>query len=147
MWNRESSQNEPGRAPSTSPTPGAAPVAPPRPPTERRQIAWVGKSVIFRGDLVSSEDMTIDGRVEGTIEVREHTLTIGPDAQIQADIAADAVIVLGHIVGSITARQKVAIGDAGYVEGDIVAPRLAMADGAILRGRVETAPKPQEVEV
>jgi cytoskeletal protein CcmA (bactofilin family) len=107
----------------------------------------VGKSVIFRGDLVSSEDMTIDGRVEGTIEVREHTLTIGPDAQIHADIAADAVVVLGSVVGSITARQKVAIGDAGHVEGDIIAPRLAMADGAILRGRVETAAKPQEVKV
>jgi cytoskeletal protein CcmA (bactofilin family) len=109
---------------------------PARPAEERRLIAWVGKSVIFRGDLVSSEDMDIDGRVEGSIDVRGHRLTIGPDADIRATIQAGTVTVLGAVNGTITAEHKVEIRPNGSVEGDIVAPRLAMADGAILRGRV-----------
>jgi cytoskeletal protein CcmA (bactofilin family) len=109
---------------------------PGRPADERRVIAWVGKSVIFKGDLVSSEDMAIDGRVEGTIDVRGHTLTIGPDADIRATIQAGTVMVHGSVNGKITAEHKVEIRPSGSVEGDITSPRLAMADGAILRGRV-----------
>jgi cytoskeletal protein CcmA (bactofilin family) len=110
-----------------------------RPVEERRLVAWVGKSVIFKGELVSSEDMTIDGRVEGTIEVRGHVLTIGPDADIRATIQAGTVTVQGTVHGKITAEQKVEIRPSGSVEGDIISPRLAMADGAILRGRVGSA--------
>ena len=128
MFNREASpQDQAGR-----------PSAPSRPAEERRVVAWVGKSVIFKGDLISSEDMTIDGRVEGTIEVRDHGLTIGPDADIHADIVAGTVIVLGAVSGSITAHDKVDIRETGSVEGDILSPRLVIAEGAVLRGRVET---------
>jgi cytoskeletal protein CcmA (bactofilin family) len=109
---------------------------PGRPVEERRLVAWIGKSVVFKGDLVSSEDMAIDGRVEGTIDVRGHTLTIGPDADIRADIHAGTVTIEGMVAGRITADHKVEIRPTGTVEGDIFAPRLAMADGAILRGRV-----------
>jgi cytoskeletal protein CcmA (bactofilin family) len=103
---------------------------------ERRTVAWVGKSVVFKGDLSSSEDMAIDGRVEGTIDVRGHVLTIGPDATIRATIVAGTVTVLGAVNGTITADNKVEIRPGASVEGDIVAPRLAVADGAILCGRV-----------
>lgn len=113
------------------------PPAPARRPTdERRVVAWVGKSVVFKGTLTSSEDMTIDGRVEGSIEIRENTLTIGPDADIRADIVARAVTILGAVTGKITAGDKVEICEGGSVEGNILAPRLAMADGAWLKGRV-----------
>lgn len=105
-------------------------------------MAWVGKSVVFRGDLISSEDMTIDGRVEGTIEVREHGLTIGPDADIRATIVARTVTIHGAVTGSITAQGTVILHDTARVEGDIVSPKLAMADGAMFRGRVETRTKP-----
>ena len=109
---------------------------PGRPPEERRLVAWVGKSVIFRGELVSSEDLAIDGRVEGSIEARGHTLIVGPDADIRATIVAGTVTIHGSVNGKITAEQKVEIHPSGSVDGDIVTPRLAMADGAILRGRV-----------
>jgi len=82
--------------------------------------------------------MSIDGRVEGTIELREHNLTIGPDAHIQADITAKTVTVLGRVVGTIAASEVVHIGATGSVEGDVTSRRLAMADGAIVRGRVAT---------
>jgi cytoskeletal protein CcmA (bactofilin family) len=82
--------------------------------------------------------MTIDGRVEGTIEVRDHTLTIGPDARIEADIAAKEVIVLGAVTGSISAGEKIVLGEQSVVEGDVITPKFGMADGAVLRGRLET---------
>jgi cytoskeletal protein CcmA (bactofilin family) len=101
-------------------------------------IAWVGKSVVFTGNLTSLEDMTIDGRVEGTIEVRDHDLTIGPDANIQANISARVVTVLGLVHGTIAATSKVEIHDSGTVNGDITAPRLVIAEGAQFQGRADT---------
>jgi cytoskeletal protein CcmA (bactofilin family) len=108
---------------------------------ERRVVAWVGKSVVFKGELMSSEDMTIDGRIEGTIEVRDHMLTIGPDADIRARIVARAVTVHGDVNGSISGSERVEIQKTGSVLGDITTPRLVMVDGAVLRGRVDAGPK------
>ncbi len=119
----------------------AAPAAPARPREERRLAAWIGKSVIFKGDLISSEDLTIDGRVEGTIEVHGHLLTIGPGADVRADIVAHTLNVQGAVTGSITAKEKVDIAETGSVEGAILCPRLAMADGAVVRGQVEVGPR------
>ena len=115
-----------------------APASASRSTEERRVIAWVGKSVVFTGHLTSLEDMTIDGRVEGTIEVRDHDLTIGPDADIQANISARTVTVMGSVTGTITASSHVDIRETAAVRGDIVAPRLAIADGAAFEGRVDT---------
>jgi cytoskeletal protein CcmA (bactofilin family) len=109
------------------------------PAEDRRVVALVGKSVLFKGDLISLEDMTIDGRAEGTIEVRDHRLTVGPDAHIHADIVAKTVTILGTVTGTITTTEAVHIRESGSVEGNITSPRLAMADGAVLRGRVDRA--------
>ena len=117
----------------------AGPAAASRPLDEEpRVVAWVGKSVVFKGDLSSSEDMTIDGRVEGTVKLHDHGLTVGPNAEIRADIVAKTVIVRGAVTGTITAGDKVVVSETGSVEGDVIAPRLALADGAVLRGRVDT---------
>ena len=117
-------------------SPDSVPVG--RPTEERRVIVWVGKSVVFKGELVSSEDMSIDGRVEGTVDVRDHTLTIGPDAEIHADISAKAITIHGAVTGSIKASDKVDIRETGKIDGNITAPRVAMAEGAELHGRVDT---------
>ena len=114
------------------------PAVPGRATEERRLVAWVGKSVVFTGNLTSLEDMTIDGRVEGTIEVRDHDLTIGPDADIQANISARVVTVLGSVTGTITAATKVDLHETGSVTGDINCPRLVIADGATFHGRADT---------
>ena len=149
MWNREtSSAKDEGHRPAP-PAPVIQAVVPPPITTrpveeERRLVAWVGKSVLFRGDLISLEDMTIDGRVEGTIELRDHTLTIGPDATIQADIIAKAVSILGKVIGSINASETVYIAETGSVEGNITSRRVSMDDGAIVRGRVETSGRAAE---
>jgi cytoskeletal protein CcmA (bactofilin family) len=135
MWKQgPSPQTEGNRQPQT-----ADPAAAGRPvDEERRVVAWVGKSVVFKRDLSSSEDMTIDGRLEGTVELRDYGLTIGPNAQIRADIVAKTVIIRGTVTGTITAGDKVVVSETGSVEGDIISPRLALADGAVLGGRVDT---------
>jgi len=97
----------------------------------------IGKSVVIKGELNGSEDLTIEGQVEGTIQLRDHVLTIGPNGRIKAQVFAKAVIVLGEVVGNVTASDKVDIRDNGSVDGDIVSPRVAIAEGAHFRGSVD----------
>jgi cytoskeletal protein CcmA (bactofilin family) len=103
---------------------------------ERRVVAWVGKSVVFRGDLISSEDMTIDGRIEGSIEVRSHHLTIGPNASIEADVAARQVTVFGKVSGSLAVEERVEIRHGATVEADLTCQTLAIQEGAYFCGKV-----------
>jgi cytoskeletal protein CcmA (bactofilin family) len=110
----------------------------------------IGKSVVIKGELNGSEDLTIEGHVEGTIQLREHVLTIGPNGRIKAQVFAKAVIVLGEVTGNVTASEKVDIRDNGSVDGDIISPRVAIAEGAHFRGSVDMqrksaiAPPPQK---
>jgi len=97
----------------------------------------IGKSVVIKGELNGSEDLTVEGNVEGRVELRDHVLTIGPNGRIKAEVFAKAVIVLGEISGNVTASEKVDIRDKGSVDGDIVAPRVAIAEGAHFRGSVD----------
>lgn len=99
--------------------------------------ARIGKTVVIRGELKGAEDLTIDGRVEGTIHLLEHRLTIGPNADVLADLNAHDVLVLGRVHGNIMATGRVELRAGGYMEGDIRAARLAIEDNALLRGRVE----------
>ena len=117
-----------------------------------KDIVNIGKSVVIKGELNGSEDLTIEGHVEGTIQLKEHVLTIGPNGKIKAQVFAKSVIVLGEVTGNVTASDKVDIRDAGSVDGDIISPRVAIAEGAHFRGSVDmqrkgtagqsTAPKP-----
>ncbi len=100
----------------------------------------IGKSVIIKGELSGSEDLTIEGQVEGKIELRQNVLTIGPNGRIKAEINAKAVIVQGEVIGNVTATEKVDIRDAGSVDGDLTAPRIAIADGAHFRGSIDMKP-------
>ncbi len=97
----------------------------------------IGKSVVIKGDLTGSEDLTIEGQVEGKIELRQNVLTIGANGKIKASIFAKAVVVLGEVTGDITASERVDIRDAGSVDGDLSAPRIAIADGAHFRGSID----------
>ena len=115
-----------------------------------KDIVNIGKSVVIKGELNGSEDLTIEGHVEGTIQLRDHVLTIGPNGKIKAQVFAKAVIVLGEVTGNVTASDKVDIRDNGSVDGDIVSPRVAIAEGAHFRGSVDmqrkasaAAPAPQ----
>ncbi len=97
----------------------------------------IGKSVVIKGELNGSEDLTIEGHVEGRIELRESVLTIGPNGKIKAEVLAKSVIILGEVTGNVTATEKVDLRDNGSVDGDITSPRVAIAEGAHFRGSVD----------
>jgi cytoskeletal protein CcmA (bactofilin family) len=102
-----------------------------------RDIVNIGKSVVIKGELNGSEDLTIEGHVEGTIQLKDNVLTIGPNGKIKASIFAKSVIVLGEVIGNVTASDKVDIRDNGSVDGDLISPRVAIAEGAHFRGSVD----------
>ena len=143
MWKRDESVRPTSGQPSAAPQPSTPPVGgipASRPETSHqmeKDIVNIGKSVVIKGELNGSEDLTIEGHVEGTIQLREHVLTIGPNGRIKAQVFAKAVIVLGEVNGNVTASDKVDIRDNGSVDGDIIAPRVAIAEGAHFRGSVD----------
>ena len=97
----------------------------------------IGKSVIIKGELSGSEDLTIEGQVEGKIELNNNVLTIGTNAKIKAQVFAKVVVVLGEVTGNINASEKVDIRDNGSVDGDITSPKVAIAEGAHFRGAID----------
>jgi len=107
-----------------------------------KDIVNIGKSVVIKGELNGSEDLTIEGHVEGKIELRDHVLTIGPNGRIKAELFAKSVVVLGEVIGNVSASEKVDIRENGSVEGDITSPRVAIAEGAHFRGSVDMQRKP-----
>jgi cytoskeletal protein CcmA (bactofilin family) len=112
-------------------------------------VANVGSSVFVKGELTGSEDVTVDGRVEGRIDLPDHALTIGPNGHIQADIVARVLTIFGLVVGGIRARDKVDIRRGGSLEGDLACARLAIQDGAHFCGKVDMQtrnPAPGDVE-
>ena len=155
MWKRDEAA-KPGAPPSQpAPAPASAPVTPaaphaaaeaarPQPNTNvdthrggLEKTVNIGKSVIIKGELNGSEDLTIEGQVEGKIELRQNVLTIGPNGKIKAQVFAKSVIILGEVTGNVTATEKVDIRDNGSVDGDIAAPRVAIAEGAHFRGSID----------
>ena len=102
-----------------------------------RTTVNIGKSVVIKGELNGSEDLTIEGQVEGKIELRQNVLTIGPNGKIKAQVFAKSVVILGEVTGNVTATEKVDIRDNGSVDGDIAAPRVAIAEGAHFRGSID----------
>ena len=111
----------------------------------REEPMNIGKSIVISGELSGSEDLTIEGHVNGKIELRNHVLTIGPNGRITAQVSAKSIIVLGHVTGNLIAGDKVDIRESGSVEGDIVAPRVAIADGCHFRGTIDMQRKEPQV--
>ena len=105
---------------------------------ERRRAAWIGGSILVKGDVVSTEDLVIDGKVEGTIELGNHSLTIGQGASIVADLVAKTVTISGQVKGNVMGNAKVELKSTAKVEGDVTAPMFVMEDGAVLVGKVDT---------
>jgi cytoskeletal protein CcmA (bactofilin family) len=97
----------------------------------------IGKSVVIRGELSGNEDLYIDGDVEGTVSLPESRLTVGPNAQVRADINAREVVVFGHLTGNVKATGRVDLRQSALVKGDILAGRLSIEESAVLTGRVE----------
>ena len=102
-----------------------------------QDIATIGQSVIIKGELSAREDLTIEGRVDGKIELNDHVLTVGPNGRIEADVLAKVVSVMGTVHGNIRATETITIRETATVDGALVAPRVGITEGASFRGQID----------
>jgi cytoskeletal protein CcmA (bactofilin family) len=101
------------------------------------EFAHIGKSVVIKGELSGSEDLYIDGTVEGTIQLRGNNLVIGPNGHVHADVSTKVVVIQGKLEGNIRATERVELRKSAVIVGDIVTQRIAMEEGAYVKGKVE----------
>ena len=100
----------------------------------------IGKSVVIHGELTGSEDLFMDGTIEGTINLTNSRLTIGPNGRVSADISVQDIVIFGRVDGNITATGSIDLRQSAAVIGDVLAGRLAIEESAMIRGRVELNP-------
>ncbi len=141
MWKSPAEKETPAIAPKPmSPTPIANPPAP-QPvssaPRANERPTHIGKSIQVKGTIHGSEDLFVDGKVEGGIELSKSTLTIGLNGNVQADVSAREVIILGKLSGNITAVDRVEIKAQGALTGDVTAARISIEDGAFFKGGID----------
>jgi len=151
MWKprpdeRPASSNQPSQPAIAPPITPAAPMMKetrqPEParisePVRAEVAAHIGKSVVVKGELSGSEDLYLDGEVEGTIELRDHTLIVGPNGRIRAHISAREVILHGKAEGNVTASERVELKKSCVLTGDIRTQRIVIEDGAFFKGAVD----------
>jgi cytoskeletal protein CcmA (bactofilin family) len=115
------------------------PPAPAKAPeTFRGEVAaHIGKSVLIKGQLSGSEDLYLDGEVEGSIELHDHTLVVGPNGRVRANISAREVVVHGKVDGNITSSERVELKKSCILAGDITTRRIVIEDGAYFKGSVD----------
>jgi cytoskeletal protein CcmA (bactofilin family) len=153
MWKKDDEPRQPTAA--TPPTGVVNPPERPRPaPPPRGEPATIGRSITIRGDVTGDEDLVIQGRVEGTVDLQQHNVTVGPDGRVKANIAGRTVTVEGEVDGDVRGAEQVVLRAGSRLNGDIVAPRVALEDGATFLGSIDmsgtktagAAPKPPAVQ-
>lgn len=146
MWNkRKEEEYAPKQAPAQQPatystavpTPPSSGTSGYHTPEPTRGMAVIGKSVTIKGQIFSQEDLTIDGEMEGSVELKEHRLTVGPNGKIQAGIKAREIVVLGAINGNVEASDKIDIRKEARLVGDIKTSRIVIEDGAYFKGSID----------
>ncbi len=105
--------------------------------SKTQELAHIGKSVIIKGELSGSEDLFIDGQVEGSIRLDGNNLTIGPNGQVKADVAAKNIMVEGKIEGAIHSGDRIELRKSAIATGDIVTKRIAIEEGAFFKGKLD----------
>ncbi len=103
----------------------------------RSDVAHIGKSVVVKGELSGSEDLYLDGEVEGSIELRSHSLTIGPNGKVRANVSAKEVVIHGKVEGNIRGSERVELRKSAVLNGDIATQRIVIEDGAFFKGSID----------
>jgi cytoskeletal protein CcmA (bactofilin family) len=144
MWTKQQTQTEPPAAPPQAAKPSVVafnnPSIPALGSSPARGSARLGSSLQIKGQITGTEDLQIDGKVDGPISLRGHELTVGATAQLTSEIQARQVIVFGKVVGNVHARDRVDVKSDGSVIGDISTARISIEDGAQFKGRIEIDP-------
>lgn len=153
MWKKE--DGKPQAMPEISTTPVAAPSTPNTNlsttretpsslPVSSKAAACISQGIKIKGEVTGSEDLFVDGHVDGKLNLTNGSLTIGPNGIVKADVSAREVIVRGKVDGKVSGRDKVQLWSTGQVTGEVQTDRLAIEDGALLRGRVEAGKQPSK---
>jgi cytoskeletal protein CcmA (bactofilin family) len=100
----------------------------------------IGPSIVIKGEVTGSEDLLIQGKVEGNINLNGNQVSVGESGEVSANIQAKVIKIDGKVTGDITANEKVIISRSGHVHGNIVAPRVTLEDGAIFKGSIDMDP-------
>jgi cytoskeletal protein CcmA (bactofilin family) len=111
------------------------------------EFANIGKSVVIKGEVSGSEDLYVDGQVEGSVELAGNNLTVGPNGLVHANVNAKCVVVQGKLEGNIRTTDRVDLRKSAVVMGDILTQRIAIEDGAYFKGKVEIQKEPAKTEV
>ncbi len=139
MWKEKEAQAPPVKPLASVPpaTPSAAPAPVTPGPRTADRPTHIGKSIFVKGTIQGSEDLYVDGKVEGTIELSKSSLTVGMNGQVQADVNAREVIILGKLSGNVSAVDRVEIKAQGALTGDVTAARISIEDGAFFKGGID----------
>jgi len=113
------------------------PVEAPKADTVRTEMARLGKSVVVKGELSGSEDLYVDGELEGSIDLREHRLIIGPNGRVRANVDAGDVVIHGKLDGNVHGSERVELKKTAMLVGGIVTQRLVIEDGAYFKGSID----------
>lgn len=127
-------QNAPPRAAPSRPEPVPAEPAVPKRSADAARASRIGQSVKFTGEIHSDEDILVDGSVEGSILVPNHSVVIGPKSRVQAHIEAKSILIHGQLKGKINASERVQLATTARFEGDLITRRLEVQDGAVFTG-------------
>ena len=100
-------------------------------------MANIGKSISIKGDLTGNEDISIEGKVEGKVDLPAGQLTIGPNGSVKGEVHAKSIVVVGRVTGNVNGAERVEIQATGQVDGDVMAPKLVVAEGAVLNGSIQ----------
>ncbi|MBN2242751.1 MAG: polymer-forming cytoskeletal protein [Acidobacteria bacterium] len=140
MW-KKSEPEESHPQPMPKPVPPAAAAPRTSVPQAKEHAAVVGSSIFIKGDLSGEEDLLIEGRLEGKIELRQHSVTIGKNGRITGDIYGKLITVEGTVEGNLYGEEQLIVRHSGTVRGNIVSPRVALEDGSNFKGSIDMSPK------
>jgi cytoskeletal protein CcmA (bactofilin family) len=121
----------------SAPAPSPAPAAAPEPPRRSGDRATIGPSIFIKGDLSGEEDLVIEGRVEGKVDLKQNNVTVGKNGRVKADIFGRVVTIEGEVDGNVFAREQAILRQAGAIRGNITAPRVILEDGSRFKGSID----------
>ncbi len=139
IWKKSDADNVPTQTPMQPSPPPSVPRSQPPPAKER---ALIGPSIEIKGSLSGGEDLLVEGRVEGKIELAQHSVTIGTSGRIKADIQGRSIVIMGEVEGDLFGSEQIILRRSSTVTGNLVSPRVSLEDGSNFKGSIDMTSKP-----